>query len=583
MINRRTAIGALSGTAFALAAVTFAHAQSNVPRNRTLIVAGQVEAPVFRNVGLANPYSLNNEDYRVSIINMFEPLFYYNSNKNELIPWLATGYNFNADFTSITVTIRNGPTWSDGKPFTVDDVIFTLNMLLENGRGKKDLLSAASLEAAVKSVTKVDADKVRIDLKEPDPRFAFKFLINYFDIGLQWLPAHIWKDTGDPAAFRFFDVAKGWPVTTSAWTVTRFTDTQVFMDRRQEWWAARAGLAPMPEIQRVITIPGGTRDRMVQLIAANQVDIVNDIQIADVMRQLISQNPKITTFTGANPPFGARDWWPTSLYFNHKSGKWADVRVRRAINHYIDRKQAIDVAYSGASEAKADPFPGFGSLKPYIDAVAPVAQKHGIGVFDRPRGDALMTEAGYRKNAAGIWEKDGQPLAAVIEAIPILNAIGPIIAQQLKNAGIDASFRSTPESRAIMRDGRYDLTLFGHRGSISDPFATLEMYHSKNAFEIGRPTLFPARWSNADYDKIVDQIGRMAPDDPRVKDLVVQAMEIWMREAVEAPISEWYHRVPMNQTYWTGWPTEQNPYMQPTFWYTSGSFGYVLPRLKPVQ
>ncbi len=75
----------------------------------------------------------------------------------------------------------------------------------------------------------------------------------------------------------------------------------------------------------------------------------------------------------------------------------------------------------------------------------------------------------------------------------------------------------------------------------------------------------------------------MSPDDPRVKDLVVAAMEIWMREAVEAPISEWYHRVPMNQTYWTGWPTEADPYMQPTFWYTSGSFGYVLPRLKPAQ
>jgi peptide/nickel transport system substrate-binding protein len=56
-----------------------------------------------------------------------------------------------------------------------------------------------------------------------------------------------------------------------------------------------------------------------------------------------------------------------------------------------------------------------------------------------------------------------------------------------------------------------------------------------------------------------------------------------MREAVEAPISEWYHRIPMNQTYWVGWPSEQNPYMQPSFWYTSGSFGYVMPKLKPAS
>ena len=85
------------------------------------------------------------------------------------------------------------------------------------------------------------------------------------------------------------------------------------------------------------------------------------------------------------------------------------------------------------------------------------------------------------------------------------------------------------------------------------------MYHSKNAFDVGRPTLFPARWSNADYDRIVDQTAKIPPNDPRLVELVKGALEIWMREVVEVPISEWYHRVPMNQTYWTGWPTEQNP------------------------
>jgi peptide/nickel transport system substrate-binding protein len=575
---------AASAVALALGAGTaYAQNPANVARNKTLIVAAQTEAPVYRNVGLANPYSINNEDFRNSIINSFEPLFYYNSNKNEVIPWLASALENNADYSSFTVKLRDGVTWSDGKPFSADDVVYTLEMLIANGKGKKDLVQAAGVADAVKSVTKVDPLTVRIDLTRPDPRFGFRYLINYFDIGLHWLPAHIWKDVEDPASFRFFDVAKGWPVTTGPWKVTRFTDNQIFMDRRSDWWAAKAGLASMPAVERIITIPGGTRDRMAQLITANQVDIVNDIQVTNVLKQIISQNPKVTTFTGQKPPYGAKDWWPTSLYFNHKSGKWDDVNLRRAINYYIDRKQLIDTAYAGASEAKYDPFPGFGSLKPYIDAVRPIADKHGIGTFDKAKGDELMQKAGYAKNASGIWEKDGKPLTAVIEAIPVLNAVGPIVAQQLKNAGIDASFRSTPESRAIMRDGKFDLSLFGHRGSISDPYDTLEMYHSKNAFEVGRPTLFPARWSNAEYDKIVDQAAAIPPNDPRLMDLVKGAMEIWMREAVEVPISEWYHRVPMNQTYWTGWPSEENPYMQPSFWYTSGSFGYVLPRLKPAS
>ena len=81
-----------------------------------------------------------------------------------------------------------------------------------------------------------------------------------------------------------------------------------------------------------------------------------------------------------------------------------------------------------------------------------------------------------------------------------------------------------------MRDGKFDLTLFGHRGSISHPYDTLEMYHSRNAFDVGRPTLFPARWSNADYDKFVEQAAKIPPNDPRLIELVKGAMEIWMRE-----------------------------------------------------
>ncbi len=555
----------------------------SVPRNKTLITAFQAEAPVYRNVGVANPYAVNNQDLRGSIVNMFEPLFYFNAADDKAVPWLATGYTYAPDFSSITIRLRDGVTWSDGRPFTAEDVAFTFELLRENGTTKKDLLKAIDIADTVKQAVAVDPLTVRIDLTRPNPRFHTSLLMNHMDHGLYMLPAHIWREVQDPATFAFFDLAKGWPVTTGPWTATRFTENQVFMDRRDEWWAAKAGLAEMPAMQRVITIPGGTRDRMVQLITANQVDIINDVQVVELLKQLMAKNPKITTFTANQPPYGSLDWWPTSLYFNHKSGKWADINLRRAINHYINRKQIIDVAFAGASEPKYDPFPSFASLRPYIEAIRPIADKYGIGTFDKAKGDELMEKAGYKKSASGMWEKDGKVLSAIIEAIPILNGTAPIVAQQLRNAGIDASFRSTPESRAILRDGKYDLALFGHRGSTIDPFDTLENYHSKNAFEVGRPTLLPARWSNAEYDAFVEKLAQIPPDDPRVMDLVKGAMEVWLREAVEVPINEWYHRIPMNQTYWTNWPSQENPYMLPASFYTSGTFGYVMPKLKPAS
>ena len=356
------------------------------------------------------------------------------------------------------------------------------------------------------------------------------------------------------------------------------------MDRRSDWWAAKTGFAKLPAMKRVITVPGGSRDRMAQLISAGQVDITGDIQVVSIIKKILARNPKITTFTGDKPPYGTKDWWPTSLYFNNLNPKWSDVRLRRAVNYYIDRKQIINVVYEGASERKYTPFPGFGSLKPFIDDAIPIAKQYGVGVYDPKKGDALMQEAGYKKDSKGFWAKDGKELSATIETISVLNAIGPVVAQQLRAHGLDVSFRSTPESRSIMRDGKFDLALFGHRGSISDPFATLDMYTCKNQLSVGQPTLYLDRWCNKDFDKIVEQIGALEPGNPKIRELTKEAMTIWAKNAVEAPIAEWYHRIPLNTMYWTNWPTlSKDPYMQPSFWYTGGQFGYVMEQLKPAK
>ena len=87
-----------------------------------------------------------------------------------------------------------------GSHSRADDVVYTLKCWSANGSGKKDLTQSSGVADAVKAVTKLDPLTVKIDLTPPDPRFAYKYLINYFDIGLQWLPAHIWKDVADPAA-----------------------------------------------------------------------------------------------------------------------------------------------------------------------------------------------------------------------------------------------------------------------------------------------------------------------------------------------------------------------------------------------
>jgi peptide/nickel transport system substrate-binding protein len=63
---------------------------------------------------------------------IYEYFFYQNLQTGEYIPWLAESYQYNEDFTSISVKLREGIEWSDGSAVHFRDVVFTYNLLLDN-------------------------------------------------------------------------------------------------------------------------------------------------------------------------------------------------------------------------------------------------------------------------------------------------------------------------------------------------------------------------------------------------------------------------------------------------------------------
>ena len=71
-------------------------------------------------------------------------------------------------------------------------------------------------------------------------------------------------------------------------------------------------------------------------------------------------------------------------------------------------------------------------------------------------------------------------------------------------------------------------------------------------------------------------------DKAKVKDLFVKAMEIWLPELPDIPLMQFYHRLPMNTTYWTGYPTQEDSYINPAFFHSTGGTGLPQAPARPV-
>jgi peptide/nickel transport system substrate-binding protein len=339
----------------------------------------------------------------------------------------------------------------------------------------------------------------------------------------------------------------------------------------------------------VTLVNTGTQDIniLAQRIVNNEFDSSTTMPAA-LIGNILEQNAKITSYTGKEPPYGNLDWWPVSLWMNTQLAPYNDMRVRRAVSLAIDRDTLDDVLYEGAKVTTIYPFPLYPGLQRFVDspAVKALEATYQPRRFDLEASATLMTDAGFTKNADGLWQKNGQTVNATINGFAAYQAdIAPLLVEMLRTGGFDASAYLGVDAYQRMRDGQPGLYLYGHGASLTDPYATLDMYHSRYS----RPPTQPAvdgdwsRYANPVYDTLLDDMAPRSPDDPLFQANAVKALEIYWKDQIDIPVIEWLHRIPYNQTYWANWPTEANPAggTNAAFWAHTGMF--VITQLKAAQ
>ena len=535
-----------------------------VPRDRTLIMdcaQSNVCGGQIQDYNSFNPF-LPGTTSRTGYNFLYEPLYYYNAFKNEIIPWISTGHSFENNYTKVTIQIRDGVYWSDGVPWTAHDLVFTINMLKDNA---PSLTYSTDLENWVKTAIATDSLTAEIELTAPNPRFVFSYLTAMFGLGVPIVPKHIWENQ-DPSTFPNLDIEKNWPVVSGPYSLALSEPLQRIWDVRNKWWAVEIGFAEKPQVERIIYLPYMEETKRVQNLLTNAIDTSLDLRPPNI-QTLIDSNPNITTWSGRQLPLGYVDFWPISLGFNALEPPFNDSEIRRAINFAIDREQLVAVAWQGAGKSTLLPFPEYPGLQPYFEQVEGLLDRYRIGKVDYEQSHAIMIEKGWNRSEGGFWNKDGSDFKIVIDIYPIFNDLAPVLVAQLEKAGFDADFRMTSDAYSRMSQGRAHAYLSGHGGSVRDPYLTLRLYQSRFVRRTGVAAEHFWRWKNPEFDQIVDRMAQTATDDPELMELYIKAMEIWLAELPSIPLVQWYHRIPYNEKYWTNWPTEKNPYMNSAYWH----------------
>lgn len=339
---------------------------------------GVVQIPLATQPATFNP--ILPSELAAAIINwtMFSPLTAVNPWTNTLEPYLAEAFEANDDLTVWTFHLRSGVKWHDGAPFTAEDVKFTF----DRARNPDEGATNAADFAKVVSVDVIDPLTVNVTLTAPDAFFAARLALG----GNEIIPQHILG--GYDLLADAVDFNSKTPIGTGPFKMVRSVPGSFFeLTRNEDFFLGAPNLDGL--VFRVV--PDGNT-RVTQLLTG-QLDWV-DIEPPQLPAVSKVKHVQITTFDSLGYQIFA---------WNFRNPLFQDARVLEAMMYAVDRRSMI-----------ATVSPGLG----YVDDVyiplsidwvpRPDVQ---FREYDPERALALMAEAGWTKNAQGIFEKDGVEFA----------------------------------------------------------------------------------------------------------------------------------------------------------------------------
>lgn len=510
---------------------------------------GSVGAADFLKVGLLEePKTLNfwlaSDTWSRKVLGLvYYPLYVHEPDKLELVPWLAEGLPvLDKEKLAYTVKLRDAK-WSDGTPFTAEDVAFTARTIKE----VRDSRRYSNWEF-VREVEVVDERTVRFHLAEPMATFRERTLTTPIVQKRQWEPVvKAALETEKPlAALRNHKVRD--PVGTGPFALKEWKQgAYIFMERNKHFFGTgkeMAGHLLGPYIDGLIFKTYGTSDAAVMALKKGDIDYFWwSIQPGYI--QELEEHPDINLFTNER----------SALYylgFNLRKKPFSDPAFRRAVACLVDRDfimLRVLQGYGAEMHSIVPPGNKFWHCPEEPD-YAGTAVLRGERIR---KAYELLKEAGYAwerppvnregelVEGEGIRVPGGEPmetftiLTPPADYDPARAMAGLMIQEWLRAAGIPASAKPMAFGSLldkVKRSHDFDMFVLGYGRLSLDPDYLRSFFHSENDQKGGWNM---SGYSNPEYDRLADESARTMDPEKR-RELIFEMQRILMHDVPYLPL-----------------------------------------------
>ncbi|MGZ0151820.1 ABC transporter substrate-binding protein [Kribbella sp. WER1] len=501
------------------------------------------------NIGMPNgPQTENNNPFLGSSAGaslgyrwmIYEPLVMINGIKptEPGKPWLATEWKWDANYTKLSFTIRDGVKWSDGKPLTADDVAYSFQLRKDHDALNTDAIPYGTITA---SGNKVDLTFARSQFTNQNK------ILTVFVV-----PKHQWSTIADPTQ----DTLKN-AIGTGPYTVKSFTPQTTTLTLRDSYWQ------DLPKVKELRYT--SYNDNNAQTTAlANGSSEWSFVFVPNVKAVYQDKDPK-----------NHKLWFPANLgihglWINTTRKPFDNPALRRAMNLVINRDDIFNQGEAGYFYPKVESMTGIPTPagEPFI-APEFKGKNHAVDVDGAKKE---LTDAGFKLDGDTLKDPTGKPVT-----ITLTDPAGwsdyitdlEIIKDNLSTIGIKATVDKANQDAWTKNidTGNFDAAMHWTNGGATPYDIYQNIMDGKILKPVGKGGVSGnyGRFNSPEATKALDQYANAADDATRTAALNT-LQKIMVEQMPIIPTSASNVGGLYSTKNWVGWPDEQNQYgpAQPT-------------------